>query len=189
MRRSRSLIVYAAAAALLFAMPSGAWIITKQDRLGMADAARILHDSPNRVILVDADAVAEGAFVLSLALLDHRPEHIVIRSTKLMSDNPWNTTVYRPRLSGPDEVKTVLDHVPVDAVVLDLTRPGWEQDSELLLRALRSDPAGWRLTNDFPVSASNSDHVLIFRNIRYRSGNASDAQLSALVEEILTKKK
>jgi hypothetical protein len=187
--RRRSWIVYAGAAMLLFAMPPGAWIVTKHDRIGMADAARILSDSPNRVILVDADATAEGAFVLGLALLDHRPEHFVIRSTKLMSDNPWTSTVYRPRMTSPDEVKEVLDRVPVDSVLLDLTQPGWEQDSELLLRALRSDPVNWRLTYDMPVSSSASHHLQIFRNVRPRNTTATDAQLSALVETILSKKR
>jgi 4-amino-4-deoxy-L-arabinose transferase-like glycosyltransferase len=184
----RSWIAYAAAAILVFAMPGDAWIVTKHDRIGLADAARILHDAPNRVILVDADGTAEGAFVVSLALLDHRPEHIVIRSTKLMSDNPWYSLVYHPKLKTPEEVKSVLDRVPVDAVLLDLTRPGWEQDSALLLRALRSDPVNWRLTNDLPVSPSNSHHLQIFRNLTPRNATATDAQLSALVEAILSKK-
>jgi hypothetical protein len=185
----RSWIGYAAAAMLLLAMPRGAWIVTKHDRLGLDAAARILGDSRTRVILVDADATAEGAFVFSLALLDHRPEHIVIRSTKLLSDNPWTSTVYRPRLNSPAEVKVVLDGVPVDAVLLDLTRPGWEQDSALLLRALQSDPVNWRLTNDLPVSPSGSHHLQIFRNVRLRNETSTDAQLTALVETILSKKR
>jgi hypothetical protein len=184
---ARSWISYAAAALLILATPRDAWTVTKQDRLGIADAAQILRSSPNRVILVDADATAEGAFVLSMALLDHRPEHIVIRSTKLMSENPWVSSVYHPRLTRPDEVKTVLDHVPVDAVLLDLTRPGWEQDSALLLRALRSDPANWVLTNDISVSPSASHHLQIFRNIGTRNATATDAQLSATIEAIFSK--
>jgi len=170
---------------LLFAIPSGAWQVTKHDRLGLGDAARILSDSSSRVILVDADATAEGTFIVSLALLDHRRDHFVLRSTKLMSDNPWTSTVYRPRLTTPEAVKEVLDHLPVDAVVLDLTRPGWEQDSTLLLRALRSDPENWRLTNDIPVSSASSHHLQIFRNVTPRNQTATDTQLSALVEEIL----
>jgi hypothetical protein len=183
----RSWIGYAAAALLLFAMPSGAWMVTKHDRLGLDTAARILSDSPNRVILVEADGTAEGAFVLSLALLDHRPEHIVIRTTKLISDNPWTSTVYHPRLNSAAEVKAVLDRVPVDAVLLDLTRPGWEQDSALLLRALRSDPVNWQLTNDIPVSPSGSHHLQIFRNLGPHNRTATDAQLSAHVQAILSK--
>jgi hypothetical protein len=183
----RSWMGYAAAALLLLAMPRGAWIVTRHDHLGLDAAARILSASANRVILVDADATAEGAFVLSLALLDHRPEHIVLRSTKLMSDNPWDSSVYRPRLNSPDEVRTILDRVPVDAVLLDLTRPGWQQDSALLVRALRSDPANWTMTNDIPVSPSASHHLQIFRNVKPHNGTATDAQLSAIVETILSK--
>ncbi len=138
-------------------------MVTKHDHLGVDTAARILHDSPNRVILVDADATSEGAFVAGLALLDHRPEHIILRSTKVMSDNPWTSTVYRSRLNSPEEVKEILDRLPVDAVLLDLTNPGWEQDNELLLRALRSDPECWRLTNDMQVSPGATHHLQIYR--------------------------
>lgn len=184
-----SWVIYGVSALLLFAMPPGAWMVTRHDHLGVDTVARILHDSPNRVILVDADATSEGAFVTSLALLDHRPEHIILRSTKVMSDNPWTSTVYQPRLNSPEEVKEILDRLPVDAVLLDLTRPGWEQDNELLLRALRSDPEGWRLTNDIQVSPGASHHLQIYRNVKPRTSNSSDAQLSALVEEILSKKR
>jgi len=185
--RRRSWIIYAAAALLLFAMPADSWIVTKHDRIGLADAARIVRGSPARVILVDADATSEGAFVLNLALLDHRPDHIVIRSTKLMSDNPWDSSIYRPRVNSPEEVKTILDAVPVDVVVLDLTRPGWEQDSALLLRALRSDSANWILTDDIPVSPAASHHLEIFQNVRPHNRSATDAQLSAIVESLLSK--
>jgi hypothetical protein len=187
--RRFSWTVYTAAALLLFVMPADAWMVTRHGHLGLDEAARILHDSPNPVILVDAEAVAEGGFILNLALLDHRPEHIVIRATKLLSDNPWTARVYRPRLTTPDEVKTILDQVPVNAVLLDLTRPGWQQDSSLLLEALRSDPDNWRLTNDLPSSPSSGDHLLIFRNVRPPNRNANDAQLRALIEEILSKKR
>ncbi|HWE51157.1 MAG TPA: glycosyltransferase family 39 protein [Bryobacteraceae bacterium] len=182
----RSVVVYIAAALLLLAMPANAWKIAQHDHLGMDTVAGILRDPSNRVILVDADATAEGGFIVSLALLDHRPEQIVIRSTKLMSDNPWTATVYRPRLTDPQQVRDVLDRVPVDAVVLDLTNPGWQQDSALLLRALRGDTQNWRLTNDFPVSPANSHHLQIFRNVRPRDRSATDAQLVAQVEKILS---
>jgi hypothetical protein len=185
----RSWIGYAAAALLLLAMPAGAWTVTRQDRLGMADAARILHDSANRVILVNAESTAEGAFVVGLALLDHRPQQFVIRSTKLMSENVWTEKQYRPLLKSPAEVNAVFDRVPVDAVLLDLTRPGWQQDSALLLRTLRSDPVHWRLTNDIPASPSTSHHLQIFRYAGPREGTATDAQLGAQVEAILSKKR
>jgi hypothetical protein len=155
----------------------------------MADAARVLHDSPSRVILVNAESTAEGAFVVGLALLDHRPQQFVIRSTKLMSDNAWTETQYHPLLKSPAEVNAVFDRVPVDAVLLDLTRPGWPQDSALLLQTLRSDPVHWRLTNDMPASPAASHHLQIFRYVGPRDGTATDAQVGAQVEAVLSKKR
>jgi hypothetical protein len=185
----RSWIGYAAAALLLLAMPSDAWTLSRHDRLGMADAARILHDPANRVILVSAESTAEGAFVVGLALLDHRPQQFVIRATKLMSDNAWSETQYHPLLKTPADVNAVFDRVPVDAVVLDLTKPGWPQDSALLLQTLRGDPDHWRLTNDLPASPSASHHLLIFRNIGSRDGTVTNAQVGAQVDAVLSKKR
>jgi len=181
----RSWMAYAGMALLVFAMPSGAWIITRHDRLGMEDVAKIVHDEPGRVILVNAESSAEGAFIVSLALLDRRPEHFVIRSSKLMSDNAWTSTEYHPLLKTPAEVLAVLDRIPVDTVVVDLTRTGWEQDRALLLLALRGDPADWRLTTDLPVSPRNSHHLLVFTSQRPRQAAMTEAQVSSQIKAAL----
>ena len=184
----RSWIVYGAAAILVaFAMPSGAWIIPKNDRLGMENAAQILHAS-GKVILVNAESSAEGAFIFGVALLDGRPEHIVVRASKVMSDNAWTSTTYKPVLKSPDEVRALLARIPIDSVLVDLTNTGWEQDRALLLDSLRGAPSEWRLSTDMPVSAANSHHLQIYSRIRTAPHNFTDAQIQSNVKASLARK-
>jgi len=155
----------------------------------MDEAARILSASPERVIFVNAESTAEGAFVLSLALLDHRPQRIVIRSSKVMSNNSWTETKYHPLMKSTSEVLSMLESIPVDAVLVDLTATGWPEDRALLLQALQSAPTDWRLANDLPVSPANSHHLQIFRNIKPQGEVATEAQIKARVEAVLSEKR
>ena len=158
--------VYAAVALIFaFGLPAGAWRIPRHDRLGMGDAARLVHDSRDKVVLINAASPAEGAFVLEMALLDHRPEHIIVRASKVLSDNPWSPTQYRPLHTSPDALRARLTQLHIDSVVVDLTESLWEQDRTRLLTALRGDPAHWQLAHDLN-SPPNTHHLLIFTRIR-----------------------
>jgi len=182
----RAWISYATAVLLVaFAMPSKAWIITRHDHLGMDDAARILHSS-GKVILVDSEASGEGAFIVAMALLEQRPGHIIVRSSKVMSDNTWTPTEYKPLLRTPEEVRMLLDRIPVDSVLVDLTRTGWEADRARLLDAVRGAPSEWRLSSDLPASLSNSHHLQIYSRVQ-PSNNLTENEVLANVKAALAR--
>ena len=83
----------------------------------------------------------------------------------------------------------MLESIPVDAVLVDLTATGWPEDRALLLQALQSAPTDWRLANDLPVSPANSHHLQIFRNIKPQGEVATEAQIKARVEAVLSEKR
>ena len=134
-----------------------------------------VHDE---VVLVCSDSWGEGAFITSLALNDlRRKEHIILRGSKMLSENQWATTSYHPLFSTPRELEDNLENTPVDAIVVDLDKAMWEQDRAILMRAIQDNPSKWSLASEIRAEDgrhlclyrwSGPDHSMLRKNVRVR---------------------
>ncbi len=140
-----------------FAIPS-------RPPLGFARVADVLMAAdvpPNSVSLVCADSLGEGALIAEIALRDRHARHFLLRSSKVMSENEWDPTIYRPQFQTPVAVLDYLDSVPVHFVVVDHTKPLWKADRNLLLSAIQNNPK-WQIIKDIPESPV-SRHLVVYR--------------------------
>ena len=98
--------------------------------------------------------------VVEMALREKRPDRYVLRGTKMLSDNIWQTSHYKALLANPGEASAFLDRAGVSVVVMDRTKVIWEQDRNLLDRALASQPASWQQVSDFSTAGAARDIIL-----------------------------
>ena len=130
---------------------------------GFEDTARLLQD-PARAkdrILICSDSNSEGGFIVAVAMNDRRPQHIVLRTTKFLSENTWSEKTYHPRISTPQAVKEFLDEYQVDSIVIDQSLTLWEQDRQLLLAAIGLDP-NWKILTD-GITPGTYRHITVYR--------------------------
>jgi len=164
--------VLALAAAALFGATKFA--IPSAPPEGFAEvASKLIRPGPNtEAILVCSDANGEGALITEVALRDQRPRAVVIRATKVISENPWsNGGQYRPLLRTPEEAEQYLDSVPVDTIVIDASAVLWPQDRQLLFDTTREYPAIWRPYLESPGDVTGR-HLVVYR----RAGADSDTR-------------
>jgi hypothetical protein len=131
---------------------------------------------------VCSDAVGEGAFITAVALRDARPQHIILRGSKILSENAWFKTVHKPLIHTGAELDHYLNSVPVDSVVVDQSKTLWEQDRTVLLSALAGSE--WRLvsqTNEGP----NERRVVLYRRINADVGRPADRNVRVRMRLIL----
>lgn len=134
------------------------WAVPLKPYQGFDQPAHFLLTTPSFAagnFLVISNACGEGAFITEVAMHDHRPGHLVLRSTKVMSSTNWYGNVYHLRYKDSREICDFLDRAPIDAVLLD-TRPVQvllDESAFQLERkvgeALQSDP-NWKLRDRFP---------------------------------------
>jgi 4-amino-4-deoxy-L-arabinose transferase-like glycosyltransferase len=134
------------------------WALPHKPYQGFDQPANFLLTTPEFAagnFLVISNARGEGAFITEVAMHDHRPGHLVLRSTKVMISTNWYGNVYHLRYKDSREIRDFLDRAPIDAVLLD-TRPAQVllDDSAFQLErkvgeALQSDP-NWKLRGRFP---------------------------------------
>ena len=137
--------------------------IPSRPPLGYSHAADLIRgvEPSGGVSLICSDSDGEGALVEEIALGDRRPDRFVLRGSKVLSENEWDVTVYRPFFSSPDALAAYLDSVPVDTVLVDRSEPMWKADRDLLLSVMWAAPDKWKLVADIPHSRA-SRHLLLF---------------------------
>lgn len=138
--------------------------VTRRPQMGFNQvAAGLASPGPaGEVVLVCSDSWGEGALITTLALSD-RPglEHIVLRGSKTLSENPWGLVAYRPYFHTPQELENELERTPVDEIVLDLDHAMWEQDRELLMNTLAENAQKWSLASE--VRAEDGRRLRVYR--------------------------
>jgi hypothetical protein len=152
--RSRSVWKIAAVGGLVAAL----WLspglrIPDKHPLGFREiAARLsLPENRNSVVLVSSEAFGEGLTVSELAMVDQRPEHRILRASKVLSESNWNGLDYHLKFKTPASIVAFLDAESVEFVILDFT-PGLPRQPHhaLLIEAIESAPERWRLFGVFP---------------------------------------
>lgn len=151
---------------------------------GLDQAAQFLlanKDYKGAGFLIVGDAKQEGAFVSEVVMHDDRPDHFVLRSSKVLVDSTWFGTNYKYLYPTAEGLRDFLDHAPISAVVLYTKPPEPNADaaeqSEYALQktvaeTLASD-ANWRPAEGFQ---SHSEGVEIYTRIGPQP--AGDVQLT-----------
>lgn len=120
-----------------------------------------------RSMLVVSDSVGEGAMVAHVLESDARREKVVLRGSRILSQQSWNSRHLTMRYRSAEEIRAVLDSIPVQIVLLDSTnaRPYAEQIRELskgwsLLERRRS---GARVLEVFAIPGNEGKPLRPFR--------------------------
>ncbi len=150
---------------ILAAGVTGVFASPRLTPLGFAQAARQVTRMPGVPrILVCSDTRGEGAFITEVAFLDRRPEHVVLRATKVISDNPWTSKVYKPRFPDAGALASFLLSAPVNAIVIDQSEANWMQDRALLMEAIRRSADRWTLVYDGRPAHTRRIQIYVLRD-------------------------
>lgn len=130
---------------------------------GYRFVARTLVSNPklrHSVILVCSDADGEGMLVSEIAMLDHRPDHVVLRAGEVLARSDWNGSNYRLLLTSGSQILAYMDSIPVSAVVIDGSVPNSNlvAHQTLLQKTVTSDAAEWKLVGKYPVWRAGIEH-------------------------------
>lgn len=158
-------------AAVLFVART--WAIPLKPYQGFDQPARLVLSSPdfaNGDALIISGALGEGAFISEVAMHDDRPDHVVLRSTKVLSSQTWYGTIYELRYQNSAQIRDFLDRAPIDAVLLDTRRPDiWQVEGhadlqQKVLAALTDDPH-WRHRDSFPKGPGLSPWIDFYSRV------------------------
>ncbi|MFZ0705365.1 MAG: glycosyltransferase family 39 protein [Candidatus Korobacteraceae bacterium] len=179
---TRSAILGAILVVLVVAQPL---TVPRKPYWGLDKAAQYLvanKDYPGAGFLIVADASGEGAFVSEVVMRDDRPDHFVLRSTKVLISTTWFGANYQTLYPTPDALRNYLDHAPISAVVLDTGSHGSNAGEKALYQlqqsvaqALASDP-NWRPADGFPQGRADAYGIQIYTRIGPQP--AGDVQLN-----------
>jgi hypothetical protein len=112
----------------------------------------------NGAVLVSADAEGEGMLTAEFVMRDRRPDHYVVRASKVLATQNAMGDQYQLKYHTPQQVMMVLDSIPVAIVVTQRCPKGKCGEHESLLNeAAALYPERWRLSSvipsepDFPI--------------------------------------
>ena len=72
------------------------------------------------VFMLCSDANTEGALIAEIALHDQpRPQHYVLRSSKVMASSLWNGQKYQAKFHSTEEVLKLIQDTPVGVLIVD----------------------------------------------------------------------
>ncbi len=142
------------------------FVIPHRPQMGFQEFADLLLPSrvSDEAVLVCSDVWGEGALITAFALGDREHhEHIVLRGSKVLSENIWITGgSYSPLFHSSAELEQYLESVPVDAIVSDLSETIWPQDREIVTQTLRANPDKWTVVSELP-QGPESRHLQLYR--------------------------
>ncbi|MCI0338135.1 MAG: glycosyltransferase family 39 protein [Acidobacteria bacterium] len=162
-------------AATVFAAET--FVLAKRPNYGFAEAARNILSKPelqNSVLLVASDAEGEGMFIAEVAPLEQKPGHIILRSSKVLSQSLWSGDQYQLLYHTPEEVMRYLDEIPVGIVVMGdwLFRSMFEHRDHYnqLNEVLKSYPQNWELLGSYPRRLDEDlGEIRVYRRIGHEN--------------------
>jgi hypothetical protein len=129
--------------------------VPRKTSYGFREAVRSLVSRPDfktSLSLVSSDNdLGEGLFISEVAMAGRNNTQVVLRASKVLADNDWNNTYYRPRYSSPQALMTCLEESRIQFLVLDMSpRPERFQHNEQLLQIVNNRAYQWKLLGTFP---------------------------------------
>lgn len=167
------LVLMAAHAALTFAVPA-----KKTSAYVTATDAVLASGLPhNGGVLVSADGIGEGMLTAEFAMRDQRPDHYVVRASKVLANQRLMGDKYELRYQTPDEIMSLLDSIPIAMVVMQQCPKGRCGEHENLLdQTATRYPQRWRLSSVVPSEIGSP--IRIYQII----GNESKAVRSLQID-------
>ena len=146
-----------------------------------ADAVMSSGLPHNGAVLVSADAEGEGMLTAEFVMRDRRPDHYVVRGSKLLASQTLMGDKYELKYHTPEQIMMVLDSIPIAIVVAQRCPKGKCTEHEnLLTEAATLYPERWRLSSVIP---SEPDSPILIYQI---SGNESKAVQMLQVDMLKT---
>jgi hypothetical protein len=129
--------------------------------LAVVAAIELDRELDGDAILVSSEGYGEGIFIATLAEHDRRPQHRVLRASKILSTSNWSGSDLQLTYATGDDVDKALRSMRVAAIVID-SRPAPGPHTlhhQQLLGMLSRHPAHWKA---LPPSAATK-RFTIFR--------------------------
>ena len=110
----------------------------------------------------------EGIFISEVAMGGHRNEEIILRASKVLADDDWNGTQYRPRYPDPELLSKCLAETPIRFIVLDASpKNDRHYEHHRQLWQIVKDPSNhWELTGVFNGDATGESVVYVYESAR-----------------------
>lgn len=118
------------------AIISALWIMTlvaspfrlpEREPMGYRETAQWLAQQADfggkSPVMVVSDANGEGALIAEILIYDQRPQHFVLRASKIVASSDWNGNHYRLVFNRTEEILEALERLGVRYLVLDRTDP------------------------------------------------------------------
>ncbi|MGE0591709.1 MAG: ArnT family glycosyltransferase [Vicinamibacterales bacterium] len=123
-------------------------------RQGYARIAATIAEDPtltHAVVLVSSDSIGEGATVAEMAIRDRRPQHVVLRGSKVLSSSSWMGDNYHALFRSATELQDYLERARVALVVMDDTAGISDTPDRHQLRAALADETQWAASVPAPA--------------------------------------
>lgn len=129
-----------------------------------ADAVLSSGLAHNGAVLVSADAEGEGMLTAEFVMRDRRPDHYVVRASKVLATQDVMGDKYQLKYHTPQQIMMVLDSIPVAIVVTQRCPKGKCGEHENLLNeAAALYPGRWRLSSVIPSESTSP--ILVYQII------------------------
>jgi len=129
-----------------------------------ADAVSSSGLPHNGAVLVSADAEGEGMLTAEFVMRDRRPDHYVVRASKVLATQDLMGDNYQLKYHTPEQIMKLLDSIPVAIVVTQRCPKGKCGEHENLLNEAASlYPERWRLSSVIPSEPASP--ILVYQII------------------------
>lgn len=108
----------------------------------------------NPAVLLASDSIGEGSVIAAVAATDMRPRMVVLRGSKILVSEDWLGRNSHNRFGTADELRKLLDSIPVDAIIVDQAiNPKWHRPyHEMIAQLLHKDTSNWSLEGTYDVT-------------------------------------
>jgi hypothetical protein len=149
------------------------WVVPRKPYQGFDQPAHFLLSNGEFAqgnFLVVSSASGEGAFISEVAMREHRPDHIILRSSKFLSSSTWNGTNYQLCCHSTDELRVFLDHAPIDAVILDNRSSQQGNAAQLQAQVAQAllDNSTWKLRDAYPKLPNQNPWINLYTRVGSR---------------------
>lgn len=118
----------------------------------------------NSAVLVSADGIGEGMLTAEFVMHDRRPDHYVVRASKVLASQTLMGDKYRLQYQSPEEIMGALDSIPISIVVMETCSQGkCSKHQVLLTETARLYPERWRLSSVIRDETASS--ILVYQLI------------------------
>ena len=144
----------------------------------------------NPAVLLASDSIGEGSVIAAIAANDKRPRMVVLRGSKILINEDWLGRNPHEHFGTLDELRKLLDSIPVEAVMVDnAISPQWHRSyHERLAQLLNTDTRTWSLEGTYEVirnGKTKPDSVSVFIRQRSPGSPLPDATDMRLVSKLM----